>query len=419
MDPTARVEPADISTIPGAAPVDRAANTPGGIHELISSRERLSETVRNSIISIKSKRSSTSGSLWRARRGKAPQLEKADAEVIVDGRDGDARKSAVGRSDRDGTKRPLHLLALPAELQLMILARLRFADVERLRRTCKTLRAIADPRQIRTLWGPMQLQMELMGHCKSCLMYDPFRSRLLLSTPLDPGYPLASRCIECALKDDDPRIKIGRKISLANFETVWPCRHCGRPVIEGASYGHEQFHRNCYKAYSDALFGFFILGWIQFSLGVVGLALAVKFFRGAIMVFAPAVTAFLQLWICLFFLIFRGNRVRTYVYTLFFELATVGCWIPPVYYIAMDIAGNPDEPVPTSTQATLAIFALNMFFRLLNAFGNIVLLFEYDMTRAHRPTASTWRKTVHPFAMALIRWTYPQAMEQKYPPDYN
>ncbi|KAK0723324.1 hypothetical protein B0T26DRAFT_641452 [Lasiosphaeria miniovina] len=317
------------------------------------------------------------------------------------------------------SKKQLHLLTLPPELQLMILRRLNFADIERLRRTCKQLRALASPSQIRTLMGPMQLQMQLLGHCKTCLLHDPFRSRLLLSSSSDPGYPLASRCIDCALQLGDPPIRVGRKIDLANYDNVWVCRWCGTPITECAAYGNEQFHRTCYKSYNDALFFFFVLGWLQLSLGIVGAALAFRYFRDAVLVFAPTLTSFLLLWVCLGFLVFRGNRRKTYHWTLFLELTILALWIPPVYYISTDIINFPENPVPRSTIAALVMFGLNMFFRLLNILGNVVLFCEYDMTRIHRPNVPRWRKASYPVFALLVFWTYPQALERKYPPDYN
>jgi len=188
------------------------------------------------------------------------------------------------------TRSPLHLLTLPPELQLMILQQLDFADIVRLRRSCKQLRALACPSQMRIIWGPMQLQTQLLGHCKNCLTYDQTRSTLLLSSPTDPDYPLASRCVKCAMADGDSRICVGKKINLANFDTVWVCRWCGWPVSD-AAVGNDQFHRECYKRYNKALFRFFLLGWIQLSLGITGAALAWRYFRRALLVFAPTVVS--------------------------------------------------------------------------------------------------------------------------------
>ena len=56
-------------------------------------------------------------------------------------------------------------------------------------------------------------------------------------------------------------------------------------------------------------------------------------------------------------------------------------------------------------------------FRLLNVLGNVVLLADFDMTRYHRQKAPPWRRLTDPFGIALVLWTYPQALEQKNPPD--
>ncbi|KAK4130822.1 hypothetical protein BT67DRAFT_452161 [Trichocladium antarcticum] len=312
---------------------------------------------------------------------------------------------------------PRRLLTLPPELLLAILQQLDLADIMRLRKTCKHLHALASPEQIRTLMGPAQLRMQLLGHCKTCLRHDPFRSGLLQPALNDPAYPLASSCIDCAVKARDPRIKVGRALMLANFDTAWVCRYCGLPIVEGAAFGHEQFHRFCYKRYNDRLLLFFLLGWLQWGLGIVAAALAWKYYRHAVLVFAPTVTNFLLLWFCLGFLIFRGNRRRTYHCTLVLELAILGLWTPPVYYVATELASPRDVPVPKSTQATLAMFGLNMLFRLFNLVGNIVLLCRLDTTERHRSGVPAWKRPAYYLATFLIMWTYPQSLEEKSSPE--
>jgi hypothetical protein len=60
------------------------------------------------------------------------------------------------------------------------------------------------------------------------------------------------------------------------------------------------------------------------------------------------------------FLIWRGKKLRTYHWTLALELTILGIWIPPVYHVASEIASASGAPVSRSTQATLAMFVLNM-----------------------------------------------------------
>lgn len=236
------------------------------------------DTVRNSLSSLTSHRD------WRLRK---------DGGNVVTKPLQPEKLEPVGHvlEEAKSPKAPLHLLTLPPEIQLMIIRHLDFADIVRLRRTCKQIRALATPRQIRTLLGPMQLQTQLLGHCKSCLMHDEDRSRLLLSTPRDPGYPLASRCIRCARNADDPRIQVGKKVHLANFEAVWVCRWCGAPVVEFHAHSNEQYHADCYRAYNKALFFFFILGWVQLTLGITAAGLAWRYVRHAVLVFAPTVVS--------------------------------------------------------------------------------------------------------------------------------
>lgn len=373
MVPVRVVEPASdapaSTSLAEPAPPEPAHQQGGSfVHGLIGlSSGGFSETVRHSISSLRSRKEPN----LKGATGKDPSSSPVDPAPGPDPADPDTDPAAIHNNtddvpprsmsmDAPQRPRPLHLLTLPPEILLMVLRHLAFADIVRLRETCKQLRALASPQQIRSLMGAAQLRAQLLGHCKSCLLHDPFRSRLLQPTLADPGYPLASRCLDCALKARDPRIRVGRKINLANFDTVWVCRWCGWPIVQGAAFGAEQFHRLCYKRYNDALFGYFVLGWLQLSLGVVASALAWRYFRHAVLVFAPTVTAFLLLWLCLGFLAFRGNRRRTYHWTLVIELAILGLWIPPIYYIALDIAASGDRPVPMSARAALAMFALNL-----------------------------------------------------------
>jgi hypothetical protein len=322
------------------APPEPAAQGANFIHGLIGlSPGGLSDAVRNSISSL-------------ARRDR--DFETTTLTVVVKAGDGNAPLPPPAPEPC-----PRHLLSLPPEILLMILRRLDFADIVRLRKTCKLFHVLASPQQLRILFGPDQLRMQLLGHCKTCLLYDPFRRRLLQPTVVDPGYPLASSCLDCAVKAGDTRIRVGKKINLANLDTVWVCRWCGLPIVDGGAYGCEQMHRFCYKRYNDALFLFFVLGWLQLGMGITAAALAWKYYRSAVLVFAPSVTNFILLWICLGVLICRGNKRRTYHCTFVLELIILGLWIPPIYHIANEMANASGDPVPKSTQATLALFALN------------------------------------------------------------
>lgn len=291
VDASPSTDPAS-STVTSPQPPSPSRSTPPSdptptqsgafIHGLIGlSSGGFAETVRNSISSL----------TWRE--------SKEPREATGKDRDGLSKLDPEPKDAADdnvpvlysGPPPSRHLLNLPTETILMILQHLDFADIVRLRKTCKHLHALASPETIRILMGSAQLRMQLLGHCKSCLRHDPFRSHLLQPALNDPAYPLASCCLDCALKARDPRIRVGRALTLANFATAWVCRYCGLPIVEGAAFGHEQFHRFCYKRYNDRLFLFFVLGWLQLSLGVVAAALAWKYYRNSVLVFAPTVVS--------------------------------------------------------------------------------------------------------------------------------
>lgn len=69
---------------------------------------------------------------------------------------------------------------------------------------------------------------------------------------------------------------------------------------------------------------------------------------------------FVLLWLCMAFLMLRGNRVRTYHWVGLVELVIMGLWIPPMYAVSRDLERHPDGTVFESSVAALTFFALNM-----------------------------------------------------------
>lgn len=59
------------------------------------------------------------------------------------------------------------------------------------------------------------------------------------------------------------------------------------------------------------------------------------------------------------------------------------------------------------------IFSLtfNSIVRLINVLGNIVLFFEYDVTKHHAPDQPFVRRLVNPLLAGLVFWTSPRALE--------
>ncbi|KAK4183736.1 hypothetical protein QBC35DRAFT_507414 [Podospora australis] len=393
-----------ISPLPPAVIRSSGNGGPGGrniIHGLMGS----GETVRNTITAFAAARSNSNTIVTC----KAPRNlnEIKEDEVGDDGILADIQPPRPKQTSPFLTK-------LPPEVLQAIIRRCRFADIVNLRKTCKTLHLLASPREMRILHGSHQFRQLLRCHCRVCLTHNEDRRKLLKTG--GPGYPLSNKCIDCALKEEDPRVKVGRKVELANFSSVWVCRWCGRPVAEHPAVSSEQFHRRCYSRYNRALGIFFILGWLQFCFGIIGGALAWRYFRWDRLVFGPTVTNFLLLWIVLGLVIFRGNRVRTYNIAFCLELVILGLWIAPVYHVSKLVRDDLDTgvvPVAKSTWAALVIFGLNMFFRFMNVVGNFILLFRPDLTRRRRPAVSLWKRGLYKIACLFIFFTYPQSLESK------
>lgn len=222
---------------------------------------------------------------------------------------------------------PRNFMTLPAEIQIVILQHLDFGDIERLRRTCKYWYNFATPRLVRSIWGPDTFRAILIRHCRICLTYCPRDVARLLTTPLDAGYPLSSRCVKCTIQSRDGTVRIGRKTTLGNFTDYWTCRWCGWPITTDSSTGHPQFHKRCYDRYAIVLLAFFLLGWVQFFLGIAGSGLCWHYFRNDKLVLAPTIVGFLLMWFCIVLIMFRGNKVRTYNIALFLEVAIIGLWV--------------------------------------------------------------------------------------------
>ncbi|KAK7423873.1 hypothetical protein QQX98_000744 [Neonectria punicea] len=319
--------------------------------------------------------------------------------------------SLSGRHDRHGNIIALsRILDLPMELQFMILRYLNFGDLERLRRTCHFFRDNITKPMIRELFP--SLKYELLSTCYRCLCYDPHRGRLVRPDETNARYPFASECLECVAKRGG--FMVGTKITLGDFTYVWVCRWCGYPISCESAWNQPEFHHRCYRRFHKVLFYFFLVGCAQWVIVIVGSALCWSFYRKEKMVLAPTiVNFFLSLWAFCLTLV-RNEELRTYHFTLFLELAILGVWVPPLYAIIKDGPGSP-EGFSKADVATIIFIALNMWFRFLNALGNMILVSEYKLWRRHRPDLTLGQRIVFKITAVLVFWTYPQIVEQTYP----
>ncbi|KAK7731797.1 hypothetical protein SLS53_008618 [Cytospora paraplurivora] len=299
---------------------------------------------------------------------------------------------------------PRNFNNLPPELHMVLLQHLDFVDIHNLRRTCKYWYNFANPRLVQAIWGREMFEYILTRHCRLCMAYRPKASARLPTTPRDAGYPLSSRCVECAVQARDGTFRVGRKTKLGNFVDYWVCRWCGWPVTEHTGAEHPQFHKRCYTRYAVGMLFFFLLGWLQLFLGIVASAMCWRYFRGDKLVLGPTIAGFLLMWLCVFLIGFQRNGARVYHWALLLEMTIVGLWIAPVYSISKHFnGGHPSQ----TTRTTMALIGTNMVFRLFNIMGNIVLLCDYDRAAHYLPQIPIWRVFINPLVTALILWTWP------------
>lgn len=185
------------------------------------------------------------------------------------------------------------LLDLPPDLILEIVGHLDFPSLIYLSRTCCTLYHLASPHEMRLRLGRMPYQALVLSTCQTCLSSNRAPGPVILPSPSDLGYPLASTCIECALRADDPRLTTQRRAPLATLEVARMCRWCGWPILPVTEQTHRPpaFHPKCQSKYDTTLAKWTLWGIIQFGVGVTGAALAWKWYRWDIMVFAPTVVS--------------------------------------------------------------------------------------------------------------------------------
>lgn len=179
------------------------------------------------------------------------------------------------------------LMALPPELQLEILSFLPFGDIERLRRTCRLFRVGIPKPMIRSLLP--DLKAALLSTCYECLSQDTARARLIGADDGDARFPLANRCFKCVAKKGE--FFVGRKYILADHSTIWVCRLCGLPVMTAAAWNQPEFHRKCYRRYSQILFLYFLAGVLQWCMVLIAAVLCWHFFKKDVLVLAPTIVS--------------------------------------------------------------------------------------------------------------------------------
>lgn len=225
---------------------------------------------------------------------------------------------------------PRNLMNIPPELHMVILQCLDFDDIQELRRTCKYWHDFATPQMIKTVWGRDAFCDILTSHCKVCKRYCPKGSTRLLTTPLDPEYPLSARCVPCAMRSRDGTIRLGRPVLLGNSVESCVCRWCGWPVTEtetSRSTDHGQFHAACHLKYSLGQLVFCFAYWANLFNNIVAPSFCWYYFRSDKMVLVPTIIGALLFALCLFSTGFHLNRAAAHAGHLVMEIVLLGLWV--------------------------------------------------------------------------------------------
>ncbi|KAK1828962.1 hypothetical protein QBC39DRAFT_264234 [Podospora conica] len=335
-----------------------------------------------------------------------------DASSALELKEANSVEDEGPRHPRPPPPGPKNILDLPVELQFKILGHLSFDNVVRLGRTCKQYQALTSPAQLNALFGVDRIRDEMLARCNVCLERIPNRKKLLRSSACDRLYPFHRTCIKCAIIINHPSLRVGRKVKLGDDTFAYICHWCGLPK-QGAAWctgmlSGRQLHRRCQLKFRAVMNSWVALDVIRFWFGIVTAVICWTDFRHEPLVFVPAVTSFVLLWLCIFHPAFIPLYRHCYFIQVFLELALLGSWIPPVYYM---IAVHPsvEDADPHATRAPLVLVFLNLLFRFVIVLGYVAIISGYDpvLQKRQKRRLSPWRKLTRPVMLGLIICTNP------------
>ncbi|XWX00591.1 hypothetical protein V2A60_008612 [Cordyceps javanica] len=306
-------------------------------------------------------------------------------------------------------------LALPPELQFRVLSYLDFGDLERLRRTCSFFHTNVSPQLVRRLLHP-NFHHHIRFTCRICLKQHWGGAGALVSTDkFDSHFPLSSRCVECVWNEKG--FDVGKKYLMANNVAVFVCRWCGRPVTTQPAWNQPEFHKKCFKRYTQVVFLYYLIGLAQWVVVFVASGMCWRYFRTrALWVVGIVAAGFVvTLWnFCLNSL--RGTLMRTYHFALLLESLIFASWLAPLLELfRINRQHIPYRAMDSYETATVVFIIFNMICRGINIVGNSILVCEYKLWRHKKPqmspARSAWIHTIELF----VFFVEPQCVEQEYP----
>ncbi|OAA52848.1 Cyclin-like F-box [Cordyceps fumosorosea ARSEF 2679] len=307
------------------------------------------------------------------------------------------------------------LLALPPELQLKVLSYLDFGDLERLRRTCRSVRNGITPQMVRSLLSP-NFDHHIRNTCYICLEESQGGQKRLISTDkFHLRFPFSSRCEDCVR--DAEGFDVGRKYLMADNTTSFVCRWCGSPATEPQSTQPE-FDKRCFKRFFKVVVLYNTCGLAQWVVTIIACGLSWHYFRTrAMWVVGVVVAGFvITLWnFCLGAV--RGSFMRTYHFTLILEACIFASWFAPLLQLfRMNSERMPYRAMNSYELATVVFIIFNLISRGVNVIGNFILMCEYKLWRHKKRDMSLRRSVWIHILEVFMFYVEPQCIEQKYPP---
>ncbi|EGX88895.1 Cyclin-like F-box [Cordyceps militaris CM01] len=329
-----------------------------------------------------------------------------------------ASRSRTARGAQHGQESTLldRFFALPPELQFTVLSYLDFGDLERLRRTCHVFRASITPQVVRSLLHP-NFNHHMHLTCRICLTQsrDHSGTTLLCTDKSDARWPLSSRCINCVW--DQKGFDVGKKYLLGNHSAAFVCRWCGYPIAAHPAWNQPEFHKRCFKRYTQVVFLYYLTGVAQWLVVLIASGMCWRYFPSRAMWVAGVVSAgfVVTVWnYCLCAI--RGTLMRTYHFALVLEALIFASWFPPLLKLYRINSQRTPYRAMNSYEMAMVVFILfNLICRGINIIGNAILLCEYKLWRHKKPDMSparrTWIRTIELF----IFFVEPQSVEHEYP----
>ncbi|TFA98715.1 hypothetical protein CCMA1212_009477 [Trichoderma ghanense] len=271
--------------------------------------------------------------------------------------------------------------------------------------------------------------------CHVCQAHkDP--GSLLRGDPLDPRFPFAARCLDCAAAEG---LDVGRLYELVSGEELWVCRWCGGAVPLEPEWDGVEFHEGgCGGRYARAVRDYW---WTLAVQWLVFLTLGAVCFVCFWMVEGIKEEYFILFLATCFasvFGIYRYRGRKLYQLPLLMEVNRLLALVGMMYYVvrttlltsnnSVDGASPEDDSVDEASEdsglqvssygaaGAILLIAWLLFHAFFSCIGHTIVFYEWRMWRRSRPGMSFWRRVVGWFMFKMVVWADPFAIELGFAP---